>query len=91
MTGSDRQGRLLFHLGVIVRWGEFGEGLDGAISQTGQHVGQIFADGHAQFAAALDDANDGGDLRPCLLAADMQPVAPSDRDSPDILPMSVRN
>ena len=83
--------RLFCRFGGVGHRGEFVQGLDGAIGQAGQHVGQIFTNGHVQLAATLDDAEDGGDLRSRFLAAQMQPVAPSNRDSPDILPMSVRN
>ena len=43
----------------------------------GSTSSQIFADGNVQFAAALDDAEDGGDLWARLLAADMQPILPA--------------
>ena len=70
---------------------EFGEALDGAVGEAGEHVGQVFADGYAEPAAALDDGEDGGDFWAGLLASQVQPVLPSDGDSPDILPMSVKN
>jgi len=46
--------------------------VDGAVGEAWQHVGQIFANGHVQFAAALDDREDGGDLRAGFLASQMQ-------------------
>jgi len=46
---------------------------------------------YIEFAAALDDAEDGGDLWSRLFTADMQPILPANSNSPDILPMSVRN
>jgi hypothetical protein len=52
---------------------------------------ELEADRHTEFAAALDDAEDGGDFGAGFLAADVQPIPPADRNSPDILPMSVMN
>jgi hypothetical protein len=49
------------------------------------------ANGDAEFAAALDDAEEGGDLWARLFASQVQPVFSSNGDSPDILPISVRN
>jgi len=85
------EGRLLCHSCGVGHRGEFGQRLDGAVGQTGQHIGQVLADGYAKLAAALHDGENGRYLGTRFLAADLQPVAPSDRDSPDILPMSVRN
>jgi hypothetical protein len=65
--------------------------VDGAVSEAGQHVCEVFADGYAEPAAALDHGEDGGDFWACLFTAQVQPVLPSDGDSPDILPMSVKN
>ncbi len=47
--------------------------------------------GHIEPAAAFNNGEDGGDFGPSFLASQMQPVAPAYGDSPDILPMSVRN
>jgi hypothetical protein len=65
--------------------------VDGAVSEAGQHVCEVFADGYAEQAAALDDGEDGGDFWAGLLASQVQPVLAPDGDSPDILPMSVKN
>ena len=70
---------------------EFGEALDGAVGEAGEHVGEVFSDGDAEAATALDHGEDGGDFWTCLFTAQVQPVLPSDGDSPDILPMSVKN
>jgi hypothetical protein len=83
--------RLHCHLAGIGSWGEFGQGLDGAVGEAGQHIKQILANRNIQFAATLDDAEDSGNLWSRLFAAYMQPILPANSDSPDILPMSVRN
>ena len=51
-------------------------GLDGAVGEAGKDIVKVFADWQAEPAAALDYREDGGDLGPCLLAAQMQPVFP---------------
>jgi hypothetical protein len=83
--------RLFCQCGGIGSRSEFGQGLDGAICESRQDVGQVLADRNAELAAAFDDAEDSGDFWTGFLAADVQPIPPADRDSPDILPMSVRN
>ena len=70
---------------------EFGEAQDGAVGEPGEHVSQVFADGHAKAAAALDDGEDGGDFWAGLFTAQVQPVLPPDRDSTNILPISMMN
>jgi len=65
--------------------------VDGAVSEAGQHVCEVFADGYAEPAAALDGGEDGGDFWAGLLASQVQPVLAASGDSPDILPMSVKN
>ena len=67
-------GRLLCDCGGVGSWGELGQGLDGAISKAGQSVGQILANGDTEFSAALDDAEEGGDLWARLFASQVQPV-----------------
>jgi len=54
--------------------------LDGAIGQGGQYVGKILTNGNAQFVAALDDAEDSGDLGSGLFASQVQPIAAADRN-----------
>lgn len=56
--------------------------MDGAVGQTGQDVGQILADGDIQFAAALDDAENGGDLWSRFFTSQVQPVLPTNRNRP---------
>jgi hypothetical protein len=76
VDGSGQPGdRPLCRFGCVGRRGEFGQGLDGALGQAGQHLGQIFANEHVQFVADLDDAEDGGDLRSRFLAAKLRPIA----------------
>lgn len=59
-----------FDLFCVVGSGtEFGQGLDGAVSEPGQGIGEGFANRHTQPAAAFDGAEDGGDLRSCFLTA----------------------
>ncbi|HSY71364.1 MAG TPA: hypothetical protein VK798_03950 [Alloacidobacterium sp.] len=82
---------LLCQFGGVCHRSEFGQVLDGAVGEARQHIGQVLADRHTEFAAALDDAEDGGDFGAGFLAADVQPIPPADRNSPDILPMSVMN
>jgi len=73
-------GRLLCHLDGVGGRGQLVQRLDGAVGQARQHVEQVFADGYAESAAALHDAKDGGYLGSSVLASEMQPVAPSDRN-----------
>jgi hypothetical protein len=70
---------------------ELGEALDGSVGESGQYGGEIGSDGYAETPAALDDGEDSGDFGSCFFAAQVQPVLTPERDSPDILPMSVRN
>ena len=74
------ENRLFCQSGGIGRRSEFGQGLDGAIGESRQYVGQVLADGNAELAAAFDDAEDGGDFWTGFLAADVQPIPPSDRN-----------
>ena len=61
-------------------WGELGEALDGSAGKPGQDIGEIFADGQAESAAAFDDGEDCGHLRSGLLTAEVDPVAAADGD-----------
>jgi len=70
---------------------KFGEALDGCIGESWQDVSQIVAHRDLHASAAFDDGEDRGHARSGLLAADVDPVLPARGDSPDILPMSVRN
>ena len=70
---------------------EIGDELDGHVCQSGQYFIQVVADRDAKAAAVLNHGEDRGHARSGLLAADMDPVFSAQRDSPDILPMSVRN
>jgi len=70
---------------------ESGDALDGHVGESGQDGGEVVAHRNAEPAAAFDDGEDGGDTRSGLRAADMDPVGTAKGDSPDILPMSVRN
>ena len=80
LTGSDRRDRLLCLGGGVGCGGKVGQPVDGAIGEAGQHVCQVLANGNAQFAAALYDAEDGGDLGSGLFAAQVQPIPPSNRN-----------
>jgi hypothetical protein len=70
----EAESSLLHSICCIVGRGELCQCLYAAVCQSGQYVSQVLVDGDIQFAAALDDAEDGGDLRASLLAAQMQPV-----------------
>jgi len=59
--------------------------------QAGQHVSQVLTDRNIELAAALDHTEDCGNLGASFLGTDVQPVAATDRDSTDILPISVQN
>ena len=50
--------------------------LDRELRHPGQNRGQVLPEGHLEPAAAFDDGKNGGHFRPCLLAADMDPVLP---------------
>ena len=50
------------------------DALNRKVGHAGQDRGQVFANGQFQPAAAFDYRQNGGHLRPCLLAADMDPV-----------------
>lgn len=78
LTGEYGAIRLLTEFGGVGGRSEFGQGPDGAVGHTGEHVGQILADGDREPAAALDHGEDGGDFGTSLLASPVQPVAPSD-------------
>ena len=75
-------GRLLCHLGGVGCGREAGTILDRTIGETGQRVSRVLANGHAQLVAAFDDAEDGGDPGSSFLAAQMQPIAPANRNRP---------
>jgi hypothetical protein len=72
--------KLLCMFGGVGGGRKFSETLDGSVGETGEHMSQVFADGHAETSAALDDGEDGGDFWAGLFAADMQPVLAPDRD-----------
>jgi hypothetical protein len=67
------------------------DALDGQMSKSWQHIGQIFADRNFESAAAFDNGENGGHARAALGAADVDPVFSARRDSTDILPISVKN
>ena len=58
---------------------------------TAKTFAEVVAHRDLEPAAAFNHRQDGGHTRPSLLAADVDPVLAAQRDSPDILPMSVRN
>jgi hypothetical protein len=70
---------------------DFDDPLDGAVIESRQDGGEILAYRDLQSAAALDYREYRGDLGPGLSAAQVDPVSSSNRDSPDILPMSIGN
>ena len=63
----------------------------GSVGEPGQDGGEVLTDRDLESAAAFDDGEDCGDAWSCFLVPDVGPVATANRDSPDILPMSVRN
>jgi len=67
------------------------EALDRQIGKPRENRGQIVAHREFQPAAAFHDRENGRDLGSRLWTADVYPVLPAQRDSPDILPMSVKN
>ena len=77
MTGLAGRDRQFCVYGGVGDGSDLGELLDGAIGQSGQHMGQVFSNGYTEFAAALDDQEDDGDLWPGLFAAHVQPFASS--------------
>ena len=82
LTGSDRRGRLLCDFVGVGGGRKAIQLVDGAIGEPGQRVGQVFADGDAEFAAALHNAEDSGDLWAGLFASQVQPVFSSNRNRP---------
>jgi hypothetical protein len=71
--------------------GTIGEALKGCVGEAWQDVGEVIAYRDVEATAAFDHRNDCGYSGPGLLTPDMDPVSSVDCDSPDILPMSVRN
>jgi len=78
VDGFGQADSLLCHVGGVGRRREAGELLDGAIGQAGQHVGQVLANGYAQLAAALDEAEDRGDLRHRFFTSQVQTIPTAD-------------
>jgi hypothetical protein len=76
---GGRRDKLLGHFGGVGCGGKGGQLLDGAIGQSGRHVGQVLANGETQLAAAFNDGKDGGDLGSSLFAAQVQPIPPAHR------------
>jgi hypothetical protein len=70
---------------------EFRESLDREVGDSGKERSPIIAYRELQPTTAFHHRKDRRNLRPCLWAADVDPIPPSDGDSPDILPMSVGN
>ena len=70
---------------------KFGEALDGCIGESWQDVGEVVAHRDLHASTAFDHGEDRRHARSGLLTADVDPVLPARGDSPDILPMSVRN
>ena len=64
--------------------------VDGAVSEAGQHVCEVFADGYAEPAAALDDGEDGGDFWAGLLASQVDPVLAACRHRAFIMPLLLK-
>jgi hypothetical protein len=67
--------RLFCAVGGVGIWCELDYGLDGAIGQSGQDGGRIIQDRDIEQATALDDREDGRDLRTSFFASKVQPVA----------------
>jgi len=86
-----RSDRLLCLACGVGGWGELVEALDGAVGESGQNRGQVFANRQPDSAAALDDGEDRSHLGTSFLAAKVDPVTATDGDSTDILPISVMN
>ena len=74
--------KLLSEAGGVGGGGEFDERLDGAVSESGEDVGQVAAYGDIEPAAAFDNREDGSDLRSSFFASQVQPVTSSDRNGP---------
>jgi hypothetical protein len=69
-------GRLVCHFGGVGSGGKASQLVDGAIGQAGQHVDQVLANGDAQFAATLYDAEDGDGLVSGLFASQVLECIP---------------
>jgi hypothetical protein len=74
--------RLFCAVDGVGSWCELGHDVDGAIGQSRQDFGQILADRDIEPPATLHDREDGGDLRPGLLATEVQPVLPTKSNGP---------
>ncbi len=72
-------------------WRNVGDFLNVPVGESGQDVVQVIADGDPEPAAAFNHGEDRGHTRSGLLAADVDPVFSTQSNSPDILPMSVKN
>ena len=55
-------------------WGEFGNAVNGPVTEFGEDIAEIGAQVDVQAAAGFDEGGDGGDFGTGLLAAQMQPV-----------------
>ena len=71
LSGSPRRG------------GKVSEALDGDVGNTRQNSGQVVADRSLDAAAGLHDGQNRRHLGPGLLAANMDPVLPAQRDRTD--------
>lgn len=65
--------------------------LNGCVGEAGQNIGEVLSDGDVESAAGFDHGEDGGHAWSGLLVSYVGPVAATGGDSPDILPMSVKN
>jgi hypothetical protein len=70
---------------------EISDLVNGPVGKSGQDLVQVVADRDPEAAAAFNHGEDRGHTRSGLLAADVDPVFSTQGDSPDILPMSVKN
>jgi len=74
LTGLASRDRLLGQSYEAGGRDKVGQGLDGTLGQSRQHVGQVLPCRDIQLAVALDHAEDGCDLRTWFLAPHVQPV-----------------
>src|SRR6516165_5414645 len=61
---------------------KFCDALDGCVSESGQNVGEVIANGDFESAAAFDHGEDSGYARSGLFAPDMDPVISANCDGP---------
>ncbi len=71
--------------------GKVGESLKRRVGKPRQDVGEVVAHWDLEAATAFNHGEDRGYTRPGLFTSDVDPVFSTQGNSPDILPMSVKN